>query len=177
MPSLLDSAIAAARASGAVQRENFETELGVGEMLTYDIKLELDVRCQRLISDLLLADFPDSCVLGEEGSEGDQSAELQWIVDPIDGTVNYFYGIPHFCTSIALRRRGEIILGVIYDPMQDELFTVEKGGGARKNGKLIHVRLCRRRSSQWDFLSRRNRSGSVGNAICDWRTKCAKPGC
>ena len=139
MPSLLDSAIAAARASGAVQRENFETELGVGEMLTYDIKLELDVRCQRLISDLLLADFPDSCVLGEEGSEGDQSAELQWIVDPIDGTVNYFYGIPHFCTSIALRRRGEIILGVIYDPMQDELFTVEKGGGARKNGKLIHV--------------------------------------
>ena len=139
MPSLLDSALAAAHAAGTLQRDNFETELGVGEMLTYDIKLDLDIRCQQAISQVLLTDFPDSCVLGEEGSEGDQSAELQWIVDPIDGTVNYFYGIPHFCTSIALRRRGEIVLGVIYDPMQDEMFTVEKGGGAKKNGKPIRV--------------------------------------
>jgi len=139
MPSFIDSAIAAARTAGAIQRENFETELGVGEMLQYDIKLELDVRCQRAITDVLLAGHPQSCVLGEEGREGDQSAELQWIVDPIDGTVNYFYGIPHFCSSIALRRAGEIVLGVIYDPMQDELFTVEKGGGAFKNGRPIHA--------------------------------------
>jgi myo-inositol-1(or 4)-monophosphatase len=139
MPSLLESAIAAARTAGAIQRDNFETELGIGEMLQYDIKLDLDVSCQRAITDVLLADHPHSCVLGEEGRSGDQSAELQWIVDPIDGTVNYFYGIPHFCTSIALRREGEIILGVIYDPMQDELFTVEKGDGARKNGQSIRV--------------------------------------
>lgn len=139
MPSLIDSAIAAARTAGALQRDNFETELGIGEMLRYDIKLELDVRCQRAITDVLLDGHPHSCVLGEEGSEGDQSAELQWIVDPIDGTVNYFYGIPHFCSSIALRRAGEIVLGVIYDPMQDELFTVEKGGGAFKNGRPIHA--------------------------------------
>jgi len=139
MPSFLDSAIAAARTAGAIQRDNFETDLGVGEMLQYDIKLELDVRCQRAISDILLGDHPQSCVIGEEGSEGDQSAEWQWIVDPIDGTVNYFFGIPHFCTSIALRRAGEIVLGVIYDPMQDELFTVEKGAGARKNGQPIHA--------------------------------------
>lgn len=139
MPSLLDSAIAAARTAGQIQRDNFETELGIGEMLKYDIKLELDVSCQRAITEVLLGDHPQSCVLGEEGTEGDQSAELQWIVDPIDGTVNYFYGIPHFCTSIALRRAGEIVLGVIYDPMQDELFTVEKGDGARKNGKPIRV--------------------------------------
>lgn len=139
MASFLDSAIAAARLAGAIQRDNFETELGVGEMLKYDIKLELDVRCQRAITDVLRGDHPHSCVLGEEGSEGDQSAEFQWIVDPIDGTVNYFYGIPHFCSSIALRRSGEIVLGVIYDPMQDELFVAEKGAGAQKNGRALRV--------------------------------------
>ena len=139
MPSLLDSAITAARTAGRIQRDNFETELGVGEMLAYDIKLELDVSCQRAITEILLGDHPHSGVLGEEGSAGDPSADLQWIVDPIDGTVNYFYGIPHFCTSIALRRAGEIVLGVIYDPMQDELFTVEKGDGARKNGQPVRV--------------------------------------
>lgn len=139
MPSFLDSAIAAAKAAGQIQRDNFETELGIGEMLQYDIKLELDVRCQAAITEMLLADFPESCVLGEEGNTGSQDAELQWIVDPIDGTVNYFYGIPHFCVSIALRRAGEIILGVIYDPMQDELFTAEKGQGAWKNGQPLRV--------------------------------------
>ncbi len=139
MPSLLESAIAAARTAGTIQRENFETELGIGEMLKYDIKLELDVRCQNAITEVLLGDHPQSCVLGEEGSAGDPSAALQWIVDPIDGTVNYFYGIPHFCSSIALRRAGEIVLGVIYDPMQDELFVAEKDGGAQKNDRPIHA--------------------------------------
>jgi len=139
MPSLLESAIAAARTAGQIQRDHFETELGVGEMLRYDIKLELDVQCQRAITDILLGAHPDTNVLGEEGSEGDPAAAAQWIVDPIDGTVNYFYGIPHFCSSIALRRGGQMVLGVIYDPMQDELFTVEKGAGAQKNGRPIRV--------------------------------------
>lgn len=137
--SFLDSAVAAARLAGAIQKENFETELTVGALYQYDIKLELDVRCQKAITERLLADFPTHAVLGEEGNAGTPGSEYEWIVDPIDGTVNYFYGIPHFCSSIALRHRGEIILGVIYDPMLDELFTVEKGGVPQRNGRSIRV--------------------------------------
>ena len=70
---------------------------------------------------------------------GDQSSPHQWIVDPIDGTVNFFYGIPHFCISIAKRVAGELVLGVIYDPMVNELWTVEKGGSPHLNGSPVTV--------------------------------------
>jgi Archaeal fructose-1,6-bisphosphatase and related enzymes of inositol monophosphatase family len=67
---------------------------------------------------LLLEEFPAHALYGEEGIVGDQSSDHQWIVDPLDGTVNYFYGIPHFCVSIALRLHKEIVVGVIYDPIR-----------------------------------------------------------
>jgi myo-inositol-1(or 4)-monophosphatase len=70
---------------------------------------------------MVLEEFPEHALYGEEGIVGDQSSEHQWVVDPLDGTVNYFYGIPHFCVSIALRFRGEIIVGVIYDPIREEM--------------------------------------------------------
>ena len=66
-------------------------------------------------------------------------ANHQWVVDPLDGTVNYFYGIPHFCVSIALRCQSEIIVGVIYDPMRDEIWTVQKGGEPTLNGTRFRV--------------------------------------
>ena len=95
----------------------------MNEFHAHDIKLDLDVRAQDLITAQLLAQFPDHAIYGEEGLAGNQASDFQWIVDPIDGTVNFFYGIPHFCISIALRERGEIIVGVIYDPMRDELWA------------------------------------------------------
>jgi len=113
--------------------------LEVNEFAAHDIKLDLDVRAQALITEHLLARFPDHAIYGEEGIAGNQTSDFQWIVDPIDGTVNFFYGIPHFCISIALRERGEIILGVIYDPMRDEMWQVEQGGEATLNGKTIQV--------------------------------------
>ena len=73
--------------------------------------------------------------MGRRASPGTRPARFQWIVDPIDGTVNFFYGIPHFCISIALRQGDEIVLGVIYDPMRDELWQVEKGGRPLMNGR------------------------------------------
>jgi myo-inositol-1(or 4)-monophosphatase len=139
MLHFLDSAIAAALAAGKLLRDNYETDLVVGELKQYDIKLDLDVRCQALITEILLKTFPDHMILGEEGNTGSDQAEFQWIVDPLDGTVNYFYGIPHFCVSIALRHRGQLVLGVIYDPMMDELFAVEKGRGPTRNGRPIRV--------------------------------------
>lgn len=135
----LEAAVSAARAAGELLRTHFGRPLDVSEFLAHDIKLDLDVKSQELITQLLLDAFPEHALYGEEGIAGNQESEFQWIVDPIDGTVNYFYSIPHFCISIALRQREEIIVGVIYDPMRDELWQVEKGGPALLNGAPIAV--------------------------------------
>jgi len=135
----LDLAIAAARAAGNLIRTNFGTPLNVNALEAHDIKLELDVKSQELITGMVLEHFPDHAIYGEEGLAGNQASAFHWIIDPIDGTVNYFYGIPHFCISIALREGTEIVLGVIYDPIRDELWQVRKGGPALLNGKPIQV--------------------------------------
>ena len=137
--TLLQVAIEAADAAGKLQRENFGSELAVNEMLKHDIKLDLDVRSQELITSILLKAFPDHCIKGEEGDSGNEASDTQWIVDPIDGTVNYFYGIPHFCVSIAAKRDGKYIAGVIYDPMQNETWAIEEGGQPTLNDKPIRV--------------------------------------
>jgi myo-inositol-1(or 4)-monophosphatase len=139
MSSLLKVATDAALAAGKLQRENFGSVLAVNEMLKHDIKLDLDVRSQELITNILLKAFPDHCIKGEEGDSGNPASDTQWIVDPIDGTVNYFYGIPHFCVSIAAKQDGEYIAGVIHDPMQNETWTIEQGGRPLLNGKPIRT--------------------------------------
>jgi len=139
MSAFLPTAIATAREAGAFLRQHFGTTPEVNELHDHDIKLALDVETQELITQRLLTAFPDHALYGEEGIAGDQSSEWQWIVDPLDGTVNYFYGLPHFCVSIALRRGDEIQLGVIYDPLRDELWAIEKGGTPTLNDKPIQV--------------------------------------
>jgi myo-inositol-1(or 4)-monophosphatase len=139
MNQYLDAAIKAARAAGALVRENFGRPLTVNVEEAHDIKLELDVRSQELITKILLEKFPDHAILGEEGSEENTSTDFEWVIDPIDGTVNYFYSIPHFCVSIALREKSEIIVGVIYDPIREELWHAERGGKAYLNDKPITV--------------------------------------
>jgi myo-inositol-1(or 4)-monophosphatase len=139
MNPYLDAAAQAARSAGELLRQHFGAPLEVNAFEAHDIKLDLDVRSQDLITRFLLDRFPSHAIYGEEGIAGDQASEFQWIVDPIDGTVNYFYSIPHFCISIALRERGEIIVGVIYDPMRDELWQAERGGEATLNGAPIAV--------------------------------------
>ncbi|MEP6808856.1 MAG: inositol monophosphatase family protein [Chthoniobacterales bacterium] len=135
----LDAAQEAARAAGELLRRGFEQPQRVNAREAHDIKLEIDVQTQDLITDLLLKKFPEHALYGEEGIVGDQSAEHQWVVDPLDGTVNFFYGIPHFCTSIALRLKGEIIVGVIYDPIREEMWSVQKGKAPELNGRPMHV--------------------------------------
>ena len=139
MTDFLQTAIDAAKAAGKLQRENYEADLNVDEMLEHDIKLEMDVKCQKLIEEMILKEHPDHAIYGEEGLAGDQSSDYHWIVDPIDGTVNYYFGIPHFCVSIALRHKEEMIVGVVYDPMLDELFSVGPGVEPNRNGKPISV--------------------------------------
>jgi len=140
------AAEAAARAAGQLLNDNYETELDVNELADHDIKLDLDVRSQGLIARLLLDQFTDHGFLGEEGGNvGNADSEYQWVVDPIDGTVNYYYGIPHFCVSIALQRNGETVVGVIYDPMRDEMWSVTADDAAPTlNGRQISVSLRER---------------------------------
>jgi myo-inositol-1(or 4)-monophosphatase len=135
----LETAILAARDAGAMLDKEFGRPPEVDEFHAHDIKLALDVRAQDQITQCLLGRFPDHALYGEEGIAGNDRSDWQWIVDPIDGTVNYFYGLPHYCISIALRRGDEMQLGVIYDPSRDELWQTVKGGPSLLNGRAIRV--------------------------------------
>ena len=133
----LELATHAAKEAGKLLRQHFGGDATVDEASHHDIKLALDKESQELITGILLGARPGDALYGEEGLAGNQDADRQWIVDPIDGTVNFFYNIPHFCVSIALRIKGEIVVGVIHDPMMNETWEVEKGSPALLNGKQI----------------------------------------
>jgi myo-inositol-1(or 4)-monophosphatase len=141
----LARAIRAARQAGKLMRRNQSSIKKINSRSRYDIKLELDVRCQKVIEKTLLEGFPGSGVLGEEGLAGTAETKRRWVVDPIDGTINFTYGIPHACVSIALQERGEgagdyeTVVGVVYDPFCEELWTGARGGPARLNGKIIQA--------------------------------------
>lgn len=152
----LTTAVRAARAAGKLMRQHLHQPKSVKLATWHDIKLDLDVRCQELIEQTLRAVFPRIPVLGEEGHSGDVYAGCRWVVDPIDGTVNFAYGIPHAAVSIALQTRGgecrmpvsrsnarireyESVVGVIYDPFMEELWSAIRGGPARCNGRVIRV--------------------------------------
>ncbi len=125
----LSAAVAAARAAGQRQRAALGTDKVVDEATDHDVKLQLDKQCQEQITEHLLAAFPGHTVFGEEGGSAYDPIGYQWIVDPIDGTVNFFHNFPHFCAAIALQHRGETILAVTYDPNRDECFTALRGKG------------------------------------------------
>ncbi len=143
--------VRAAQAVGALMRRELHATKRANAVTQHDIKLELDVRSQRLIEKALRRSFPRVALLGEEGVAGQADAEYRWVVDPIDGTVNFAYSIPHACVSIALQRRAQTpgiaefkdgfqtLVGVVYDPFCDELWTAIRGQAARLNGKVIHV--------------------------------------
>jgi myo-inositol-1(or 4)-monophosphatase len=135
----LAAAVKAARAAGKIMHDNWYLPKRVNSAEAHDIKLELDVRCQALIEKILRAAFPDIPVLGEEGISGDMNAAYRWVVDPIDGTVNYFFGMPHAAVSIALEHNQKSVVGVIYDPFTDEIWTAVKGAPTRLNGKIVRV--------------------------------------
>lgn len=135
----LELATHAALEAGKLLRQHFGSAATVDESTDHDIKLALDKESQDLITGILLGACPGDALYGEEGIAGNQESPRQWIVDPIDGTVNFFYSIPHFCVSIALRVAGEIMVGVIHDPMVGETWTVERGGPALLNGRPIAI--------------------------------------
>ena len=105
-----------------------------------DLVTDMDVACEAAIVEFLTARRPDDGIMGEEGSGRDGTSGVRWIIDPIDGTVNFVYGHPGFGVSVAAEADGQIVAGAVIDPMLDETFTAHRGGGARLNDRPLHVR-------------------------------------
>ncbi|HEY5657006.1 MAG TPA: inositol monophosphatase family protein [Myxococcota bacterium] len=139
--ALLELAEQMARAAGRIQRERYETTLDIRtKSASIDLVTEVDRACEAVIVETLRAQRPDDAVLAEEGSGDDRpGATWRWVIDPLDGTMNYAHGYPRFCVSIGVEHEGAPALGVVYDPLLDELFTARRGGGARLNGHALRV--------------------------------------
>jgi len=143
-PSLqrhLQTAVTAAgRAAEIIMRP--VRHLGVREKPRDGLVTEIDLQAQETIIGVLHDAFPDHSMLAEESAASRvtaTAAEQLWIIDPLDGTTNFVHGIPHYCVSIAYARQGRIMVGVVLDPLRDELFTAVRGRGAERNGSPITV--------------------------------------
>ena len=151
LETLLHTAICAARKAGVIQHDHFRKDLKVAESEQHDIKLVVDRLCEQAIIDEIQQVFPDHAILGEESGVIESDSPYVWIIDPLDGTVNYYHGIPYYCTSVSCYRReetpdgefasddiGQPLVGVIYSEQTDELFTAARGQGARFNGRMLY---------------------------------------
>jgi myo-inositol-1(or 4)-monophosphatase len=134
------AAVAAAREVGAILRDGLGGPRQIAYKGLVDLVTEMDKRSEATIVAALTGQFPDHRIVAEEGSgprEGD--SPYRWLIDPLDGTTNYAHGLPHFAVSLALQHGDETIVGVVYDPLRDELFRAERGGGAYLNDRPIQV--------------------------------------
>lgn len=132
-------AVAAARESGRIQMKSLGRVKKIRFKGEINLVTEIDKRCERAIIQKIRRYFPDHELLTEESGMLKKDSDYRWIIDPLDGTTNYSHGYPLFCTSIALEYRGEVLVGVVYEPNLDQLFTGVKGVGSWLNGRRIHV--------------------------------------
>lgn len=139
--AILADIVVLAKQVGSFQRENLrKTDLVIDTKSTViDLVTEVDKQSDALISSYLRAHFPDHGLLTEESGVSGPESDWLWVVDPLDGTTNFAQGLPIFCVSIALQHRGETMLGVVYAPVMDELFTAIRGQGAWCNGKKMRL--------------------------------------
>ena len=143
MQNILDFAIDIALEAGALIRENATQVQQVRFKGTVNPVTETDTAVEALLISRLTAAFPDHLILGEEfGGHGQQADRPIWMIDPLDGTNNFAHGFPHFCVSIGLVVAGAPAIGVVYDPMRNEVFSARKGAGAYLNGLPIRVSLA-----------------------------------
>jgi myo-inositol-1(or 4)-monophosphatase len=135
----LEAALAAAQKAGTVLRDGFGARHRVRFKGKVDIVTETDERAEKVIREALLGAYPSYGMLAEEDGETSGEDGARWIVDPLDGTMNYAYGLPLFAVSIALKKAGEVVVGVVHDPMRQERFVAERGRGARLNDESLGV--------------------------------------
>lgn len=151
MQAFLDVAVEAARTAGELIRSRLGDFRSLETKSSrHDLVTDVDRASEELISRSLLGAFPGHVILGEEGMTQGRSrhergadpsrVEHLWVCDPIDGTTNFVHGLPCCTVAICLAKRGRPVLGVVYDPARDEMFTASLGGGAHLNGRPIRVR-------------------------------------
>src|SRR5437867_7754503 len=136
---MLNFAIRVAKDAGRLLRDRVGTRIDVDHKGSINLVTDVDLASERLIREAISTYYPRHEVLAEEGGLSESTSEYRWIVDPLDGTTNYAHGYPVFCVSIGLEYQGEMVLGVVYDPMREELFTAERGAGATLNNRAIRV--------------------------------------
>ncbi|HET8552145.1 MAG TPA: inositol monophosphatase family protein [Gammaproteobacteria bacterium] len=141
LPPLLNIAVHAARRAGdlIVRHVDRLDNLNVEAKGHNDFVSEVDRLAERDIIETIHRNHPDHAILAEESGRDEADSEYVWVIDPLDGTTNFLHGFPVFAVSIALKVRGRLEHGVIYDPMRQELFTASRGGGAQLDGKRIRV--------------------------------------
>lgn len=124
-----------------------KNEYGKTQSITYkgaiNLVTEMDHRAEAAVIEILEKEFPSHSILTEESNGREGSSSYRWILDPLDGTTNYAHGYPFFCVSLALEKDGQIIWGIIYDPLREELFAAEAGRGASVNGRALQVSATR----------------------------------
>ena len=139
MAEFLETAAGIAREAGALIMGYAARGIGYELKGQHDLVTEADRASERLIVERLRGHFPKHSVVAEEGGGQEASSEYRWYVDPLDGTTNFAHGFPMFNVTLGLEQAGELIAGVVYDPVHEEMFTAEIGGGAYLNNNRIHV--------------------------------------
>ena len=129
----------AARRAGELAAARFRTDVEISLKGRANVVTDVDLASERLILDYVGREYPDFGILSEESEPVPGAAPYTWVVDPIDGTRNFAEGIPHFCVVVAIAAGDEVVAGVTYDPVRDELFAAQKGQGAYLNGQRIRV--------------------------------------
>jgi myo-inositol-1(or 4)-monophosphatase len=132
-------AVDSALKAGQLLKEKLGSVQEIRHKGTIDLVTKADIESERLLVSIIRRNFPDHDLLAEEGSQKRNHSNYLWLIDPLDGTTNFAHGIPVFAVSIALEFKKELILGVVYNPASDELFSAEKGQGAFLNNKRITV--------------------------------------
>lgn len=131
--------ITVAREAGALLADQFGGEQSIDFKGAIDIVTETDRLSEALIMKRITSSYPGQDILTEESAAIDTGSDCRWIIDPLDGTTNYAHGFPFFCVSIAFERAGTIMVGVVFDPLRNELFVAEKGKGAFLNESSLQV--------------------------------------
>jgi myo-inositol-1(or 4)-monophosphatase len=139
MGSYLETAAEIAREAGPLLATYFERRVAFELKGEYDLVTEADRASEKLVVERLRSYFPQHGIVAEEGGGHTSASEYRWYVDPLDGTTNFAHGYPMFNVTLALEHASEMLCGVIYDPLRQELFTAERGAGAYLNGRRIHV--------------------------------------
>jgi len=141
MHPMLNIATRAARAAGNVIVRAFENPEDVKSVAKgrNDFVSELDQRSEAIIIDTIRKAYPHHAIVAEESGGVNSDSDYEWVIDPLDGTTNFLHGFPHVSVSIAVKHKGRLEAGLVYDPLRDELFSASRGDGAQLNGRRIRV--------------------------------------